>query len=571
MAIDDPTPVRVVSPLEAHTVAPWVGILALTSLASWITLPLAAWAFGAVSWWWIPLGVGALVHYAVRPLVRAWAARNLRPKVVAFLAARALASGAFATAPAALISLARPLERGLLDAAAEFVGTTAATMAFGVLAAHRFPTFHVPTMIVSCLLAGGLRVASRPWLAASSKPFLDASRAEARHLGSAALGSWEITDVARQHFLDTVRTVAERSAHAEHLHHARSRSIGAAQLAFLLAPFAWVCWNRTRTGLPLPFHDLVFVSLVPAPALGALRALDTLTLLLFTFKHLGAPSPQRNTLALPEAPIELRAVTVRYGHHIALDRVSLTLPPYGITVVLGPNGAGKSTLARVIAGALQPTEGRCTANGVALTEVSPAQVAFVPQHPCFVEEGSVLHNVHLIAPTANPTEVAETLAALGLQVALDRSVSELSRGEQRRVAVARALLKRPRLLVLDEPDAWLDRRGREALAAVLRREGESRAVVWVTHRADLVDPAARVVVLSAAHTVETEGTAHAVQASSPTVRTLLEALSDESFRFTETPQVPLRPRVEEGQQLVSHGRRVGATEIDELARERTVE
>jgi ABC-type multidrug transport system ATPase subunit len=169
--------------------------------------------------------------------------------------------------------------------------------------------------------------------------------------------------------------------------------------------------------------------------------------------------------------------------------------------------------------------------GVALADVSPDQIAFVPQHPCFIEALSVLDNVRLVAPDATPETVASALAALGLTVRPEHPAASLSRGEQRRVAIARAVLRRPRLLVLDEPDAWLDQAGRGALSEVLRREGEGRAVVLVTHRADLVEPGARVIVLSAAHTVEAQGTAEEVLASSATARALLATMADESLRF----------------------------------------
>jgi ABC-type protease/lipase transport system fused ATPase/permease subunit len=110
--------------------------------------------------------------------------------------------------------------------------------------------------------------------------------------------------------------------------------------------------------------------------------------------------------------------------------------------------------------------------------------------------------------------------------------ADLSRGEQRRVAIARALLRKPRWLVLDEPDAWLDRDGRAALQRVLREAAGGAAVVLVTHRADLVDWADRVVVLSPAHAVEASGPPRETLAASATGRALLASLADESLRFS---------------------------------------
>jgi len=512
-----------------------VAALAATSLAGWVTLPLAAWSLGASPRWWAPLAVGALVRQAVLPAARSLAARRLRPAVAALAAARALATGDFEAEPAALAPLAERVERGLVESAPELVATSVCAAAFAAVASRALPAPWGPAMAAACLAALGVRYATRRALDASADALLDASRAEAERLHGAARGRWEVTGAARERFLDEVRAAAGVVAAAERTHLARRRAVRSAQLALFLAPLAWVLWVRARAGSPVTLRDLALVVPALAPALGALGALDALALARRALRRLAGPSPVAGARDLPDAPVELRGVTVRYGDRVALDGVSLSVPPRGVTTVVGPNGAGKSTLARVIAGALAPAEGRCAAGGVALADVAPGQVAFVPQHPCLVGSLSVLDNVRLAAPDASPEAAAEALRALGLAVDVGRPAASLSRGEARRVAIARALLRRPRLLVLDEPDAWLDRAGREALAAALRREGEARAVVLVTHRADLVEPGAHVVVLSAAHAVEAEGAAAEVLARSPTARSLLAAMADESLRFAAAP------------------------------------
>ncbi len=76
------------------------------------------------------------------------------------------------------------------------------------------------------------------------------------------------------------------------------------------------------------------------------------------------------------------------------------------------------------------------------------------------------------------------LVELGLEARRARLAGQLSRGQQRRIAIARAILKEPRLLLLDEPDAWLDAEGRSALAFVLRRQSDRGTVIVISHRED---------------------------------------------------------------------------------------
>jgi ABC-type multidrug transport system ATPase subunit len=535
MSDEDSTPARPASTPELREAGPWILVLAAASLAWWLTLPLAAWALGSSPRWWAPLAGGALVRQAVVPALRALASRRLRPLLSSLVAARALDSGAFESEPTVLAPIAQRLEGALVDAAPELLASSVGAAAFAIVAARALPTSWALATAFACAVAAGLRLAARPWLDASSDALLDAHRAEAHRLAGAARGRWEITGPARARFLEEARAIALRVARAEQVHHARLRAVRSAQLALFLAPLAWVLWTRARAGVPVTLRDQALVLPALAPLLAALRAVDALSHAQRALARLAVGAPRGGARTLPDAPIELRDVTVRYGDRLALDRVNLTLPARGITTVVGPNGAGKSTLARVLAGALAPSEGRCAAGGIALADVAPGDVAFVPQNPCIVESLSALDNVRLAAPDAAPAAVSAALAALGLPIALDRPASALSRGEQRRLAIARAVLRRPRLLVLDEPDAWLDLAGRADLAATLRHAAASCPVVLVTHRADLVEHDARVVVLSSAHTVEAEGPAAAVLATSPTARALLAAMPDESLRFAAEP------------------------------------
>lgn len=528
-----PNPARL--PSELAVAIPWVAASSSLAAAQWATLPLAAWGFDAHTAWWMPLAVGALLRQAAAPALRAGMARALRPRVTALVASRAIETGDFESEPSALAPIAQRVEHALEDSLPTLLGGALGAALFAALAARAFPIGWSLAMALACAGAVGVRAAARRTVDASSDALLDALRAESQRLHAAARGRWEITGDARRAFLTDTNVFSRAVVDAEQRHQSRARTVRSAQLALFMAPLAWLLWHRARHGVTVSLRDWVLVLPALAPALAALRALDELAFARRALARLGA-APARPVVNVREAPrdtdLTLDRVTVRYGAHVALDAVSLTVPSRGVVAIVGPNGAGKSTLARVLAGAVVPHEGRCVIGDVPVSELAPERVALVPQHPCLVEGATVLDNARLVAPAASEEAIVRALTSLGLTVALDHRASALSRGEQRRIAIARALVRGPRWLILDEPDAWLDREGRSALQEALREVARDAAVVIVTHRADLVGWADRVVVLSAEHTVEAEGTPAETLARSPTGSALLASLADESLRFS---------------------------------------
>ncbi|MES1185314.1 MAG: ABC transporter ATP-binding protein [Myxococcales bacterium] len=155
-----------------------------------------------------------------------------------------------------------------------------------------------------------------------------------------------------------------------------------------------------------------------------------------------------------------------------------------LTLIVAPNGTGKTTLARLICGVLTADAGTLQIDGVACNDVSRDDFGFVPQNPLIIENLTIEENVRLVSPDSSAAAIETVLLELGLQRPLNLIAGVLSRGEQRRVAIARAILKEPRLLLLDEPDVWLDSEGRAALARVLDRQLSERAVIVVSHRND---------------------------------------------------------------------------------------
>ncbi|MDX2296887.1 MULTISPECIES: ABC transporter ATP-binding protein [Streptomyces] len=195
--------------------------------------------------------------------------------------------------------------------------------------------------------------------------------------------------------------------------------------------------------------------------------------------------------------IELRGVTRRYeGGPPALDDVSLTVMPGEAVAVLGPSGSGKSTLLNLIAGLDRPDAGTVTVDGVRVDRLGEAgsalhrraRIGMVFQFFHLLDDLTVTENVVLPARLAGTgrreagRRAAELLESLGIARHARALPGRLSGGERQRVAVARALMNRPALLLADEPTGALDTAAGEdvgGLLAALHAEGQS--IVLVTH------------------------------------------------------------------------------------------
>jgi ABC-2 type transport system ATP-binding protein len=176
-----------------------------------------------------------------------------------------------------------------------------------------------------------------------------------------------------------------------------------------------------------------------------------------------------------------RGAARRFGSRLALAPTDLELRDGEVLALVGPNGAGKSTLLTLLAGALEPTEGR--------VERRPgARIGWMPQRPAHYGRLSARENIELFARLQHepePERAAAGLLALCELPAEERPSGELSLGNRQRLNLALALLGDPHALLLDEPTASLDPRQRARLwatAAALRDQGGS--VVLVTQHAD---------------------------------------------------------------------------------------
>jgi len=166
-------------------------------------------------------------------------------------------------------------------------------------------------------------------------------------------------------------------------------------------------------------------------------------------------------VAAPPAAIELEGLTRRYGERVALEDVTLTVPAGTTLVVFGPNGAGKSTLLRVLATLLRPHSGVVRVLGRALPDDGWAvrgRIGLLTHEPLLYRDLSGRENLRFHARLHGVAfdRVEELLDRVGLRLRADDRVHTYSRGMVQRLAVCRAVLHDPDVLLLDEPRANLD-------------------------------------------------------------------------------------------------------------------
>lgn len=195
--------------------------------------------------------------------------------------------------------------------------------------------------------------------------------------------------------------------------------------------------------------------------------------------------PDQGQAATPA--IQLAAVTRVFGPLPALVRVDMRVDRGETILVRGPNGAGKTTLLRVIATAISPTFGSGAVFGFDLSSGRGEirrRVELLGHRTRLYEDLSGRENLRFFCVLFGlpPSAIPDVLARVGLEDAADERVRGYSQGMRQRVAVARALLRRPDLLLLDEPYAGLDGEAKDLVdQAVLDAQREGRTVVVATH------------------------------------------------------------------------------------------
>jgi ABC-2 type transport system ATP-binding protein len=188
--------------------------------------------------------------------------------------------------------------------------------------------------------------------------------------------------------------------------------------------------------------------------------------------------------------IEVQELSRRYGDFTAVDRVSFAVDEGEIVGILGPNGAGKTTIIRMVTGFLPPTGGRVTVAGKDLfSEPRRARrdIGYLPENVALYPEMRV---AEYLAYRARLEGMARADARGALDEAVERAllaevrsqvIGTLSKGYRQRVALAAAILHRPRVLVLDEPTVGLDPRQIIAIRELIRELGQKRTLLLSTH------------------------------------------------------------------------------------------
>jgi len=188
--------------------------------------------------------------------------------------------------------------------------------------------------------------------------------------------------------------------------------------------------------------------------------------------------------------IAAHGVGKRFGDKRVLRGVDLELPDRGFAVVTGPNGSGKTTLLRICAGLALPTEGELA------VDVQRAQIGYLAHDPLVYRELSALENLDLYGRLYHVPERRERIGMLlerfGLWDARAERVSSYSRGMTQRLALCRALLHDPTLLILDEPYTALDTQGAELLDAQFAELRGERTILVSTHDPARIDSLATV-------------------------------------------------------------------------------
>ena len=191
--------------------------------------------------------------------------------------------------------------------------------------------------------------------------------------------------------------------------------------------------------------------------------------------------------------LQLEGITKAYPGVIANNNISLTVQPGEIHAVLGENGAGKSTLMKIIYGAVQPDAGSISMDGHAVVTRNPHEaralgISMVFQHFSLFDTLNVAENVWLgqdkhLSLADVSARIVQTTQAYGLQLDPSRPVHTLGVGERQRVEIVRALLTKPRLLILDEPTSVLTPQAVENLFVTLRQlASQGCSILYISHK-----------------------------------------------------------------------------------------
>jgi len=217
--------------------------------------------------------------------------------------------------------------------------------------------------------------------------------------------------------------------------------------------------------------------------------------------------------------LKMEHITKHFGEVYANRNINLSVQEGEVHTLLGENGAGKSTLMNILIGLYQPTDGEIYLHGKKVKIESPKAavrigIGMVHQHFMLVEAMTVFENIILgskkdssifINKEQMKKEILELAGKYGLDVELDKTITEISVGAQQRVEILKALYRGAELLILDEPTAALTDIETESLFAIIRKlTGENKSVIFISHKMrEVLAISNRITILRAGETVIT--------------------------------------------------------------------
>ncbi len=240
------------------------------------------------------------------------------------------------------------------------------------------------------------------------------------------------------------------------------------------------------------------------------------------FEIMGAvPEPLQlsESIRLPRVIGRVQFKHVSFGYEpgsLVIEAIDLDIPASQVVALVGPSGVGKTTLVNLIPRFFDPTSGSIEIDGYDITKVElqslREQIGLVPQDT-FLFGGSVCENISYGRPTATQEEVIAAAQAAyadefircmpqGYETLVGERGVKLSAGQRQRLAIARALLKDPRILILDEATSALDTESEQWVQAALERLMEGRTTFVIAHRLSTIQRANRILVLQEGHVIE---------------------------------------------------------------------
>src|SRR5436309_6594685 len=198
------------------------------------------------------------------------------------------------------------------------------------------------------------------------------------------------------------------------------------------------------------------------------------------------PAPPVATAPDAVPPVAVEHLTMRFGDIMAVDDLTLEVPPGSVLGLLGPNGAGKTTALRMVLGLVHPTRGRTFLFGRPMRPGSPLlrRVGSIVERPGFVPHMTGIDNLKSFwlsgGQPLSEAHLDEALEIAGLGPAIHRKVRTYSKGMQQRLALAQARLNSPELLVLDEPTVGLDPQEMREIRQLVRDVAAGGATVLLS-------------------------------------------------------------------------------------------